>query len=351
MACAMLASACIGLPLAAGSTTTEDHGLFGKTYPLDVTVSFHKALLHWVDSLAMLSGHGATGGKTIPAHRLEFERVLGSPTPKDVSMLKRFHSVRMGDINRAPAEERDRITLAFFEASSLDDALDRCGEILEPNPAKAFADAMRHFASRYERIWNDGEIANGFVSSARSSERRNELAEFLTGVARFFDVKPDEDPRPQIVLAPVPPGSGTHAQAIRSYLLIEIRRGEELGDEAAPIIHENAHFLYRKIPPTRREQLQRTALEAHGEEAWYLLKEALPTAIAQGVADRSFRQDSWSRERPWYHDPAVDDYAKRIFPLIEDALENGGTLDETFVKKLVAAYGAPAATAVTPRSP
>jgi hypothetical protein len=330
---------------AAPAAPTETRLLLGDAYPIDVSVSFHKALLHWLDSLAMLTGPGGTAGKTVAAHRLEFERLLGRPSPQDTTMLKQYHEARLGFVRGADKEDRDRLTLAFFEASSLNDALDRAGNLLDAGAAKDLNMAIRHFEPRYRQVWNEGSIPESFLARVTASPRRDELAAFLVNVARFLGISPQQDPYPRLVLAPVPAGDGTHAQAIGPCLLIEVQRGEALADEAAPIVHENVHFLLSRIPATRKESLERAALEVKpwGADAWGLLKEALPTAIAQGVADRSFRPEAWSRNQPWYHTQPVDRYAKRIFPLVEKALGDDGSLDEAFVKRLVGAY-APTAT-------
>lgn len=324
----------------------ETRLLLGATYPIDVSVSFHKALLHWLDSLAMLSGAGGTAGKTVAAHRQEYERLFGRPSPQDASMLKQYHEARVGFVRGADAEERHRLTLAFFETTNLNDALDRAGDLLDVDAAKRFTAAVRHFESRYRRVWRAGDIPESFLARVTASERREELAAFLVNVTRFLGASSHRGRRPQLVLAPVPAGHGTHAQAIGPFLLIEIQPGETLADEAAPIVHENVHFLLAGIPAPRREALERAALDVgpRGADAWDLLKEALPTAIAQGVADRSFRPEVWSRKQPWYHTQAVDRYAKRIFPLVEEALGGDGRLDEALVRRLVGMY-APA----TPR--
>lgn len=331
-------------PDPATSASTETRLLLGTAYPIDVSVSFHKALLHWLDSLAMLSGPGGTAGKTVAAHRQEYERLFGRPSPQDASLLKQYHEARVGFVRGADAEDRNRLTLAFFETTSLNDALDRARELLDADAAKQFTAAVRHFEPRYRQVWRAGEIPERFLARVRASERREELAAFLVNVTRFLVTSPQRDPHPQLVLAPVPAGHGTHAQAIGPFLLIEIQPGETLADEAAPIVHENVHFLLAGIPPARREALERAALDVGpwGADAWRLLKEALPTAIAQGVADRSFRPDVWSRKQPWYHTQDVDRYAKRIFPLVEKALGGDGYLDEALVKRLVGAYTPPA---------
>jgi hypothetical protein len=40
---------------------SSDELLLGKTYPIEVSISFHMGLLHWLDSLAVLNRAGATG--------------------------------------------------------------------------------------------------------------------------------------------------------------------------------------------------------------------------------------------------------------------------------------------------
>jgi hypothetical protein len=340
------AMAATSLPDAAPAKPTETRLLLGTAYPIEVSVSFHKALLHWLDSLAMLSGAGGTAGKTVAAHRQEYERLFGRPSSQDAYYLMRYHEARSGFAREAVAEDRHRLTLAFFETSSVNDALDRAGTLLKADVARDFTAAVRHFEPRYRQIWKEGDVTEGFLGRVTASERRGELAAFLVDVARFLGVSPREEPHPKLILAPVPAGHGTHAQAIGPFLLIEIQPGETLADEAAPIVHENVHFLLNRIPASRREALERAALDVKpwGADAWELLKEALPTSIAQGVADRSYRPDFWSRKRPWYHTQAVDGYAKRIFPLVEQALGGDGSLDEAYVKRLVGLY-APA----TPR--
>jgi hypothetical protein len=335
------------------SPAPDERRLLGRAYPTDVSVSFHKALLHWLDSLAMLTGPGGTAGKTTAAHRAEYERLFGRPSSRDGDLLTRYHQARLASVGGSGVEQRHRLTLAFFEASSLDEALALSDELLDEGAAGDLAAAIHHFAPRYRRIWMEGAVPESFLARAAGSGRHEELAGFLANVAGFYGVPPRQEPRPQLVLAPVPSGFGTHAQAIGRFLLIEVRRNETLDGQAAPIVHENVHFLFSCIPASRRDALERAALsvEPGGAEAWRLLEEALPTAIAQGVADRSFRREAWSQDRPWYHDQAVDRYAKRIYPLVERALGNHGPLDEALVVELVRAYTPAASRPPTLRSP
>ncbi len=74
------------------------------------------------------------------------------------------------------------------------------------------------------------------------------------------------------------------------------------------------------------------------DTAEYRLREALPTAIAQGVAGEAFQDGRWSQDHTWYHIAAVDRYAKRIFPIVKRALTAGDSFDDAFLSEVIAAY-------------
>jgi len=123
-------------------------------------------------------------------------------------------------------------------------------------------------------------------------------------------------------------------------LLIEVRPGESLTDEASVVVHENSHFLFHRIDEPRRRRLEAYAGEAgsHGTSAWNVLLEALPTALGQGVADHEFRPGGWSTEAPWYHIPEIDRYAKAIYKHVSHAVASGSVLDEAFLREAIRLY-------------
>jgi hypothetical protein len=104
----------------------------GKRYPIDASIKFSAALLHWVDSLADLRGLGLSGGKTVPIHRETYRRTFGLPDEGERRMLEIY-----GDIRRRYAAHEDTararaLLLAFLEAPDMDGALDRARELLDP---------------------------------------------------------------------------------------------------------------------------------------------------------------------------------------------------------------------------
>lgn len=339
------------LLLAVAALAASEPLLLGRSFPIEVAVSMPAGLLHWLDSLAGLDGPGMTAGKTVPAHRQEYAARFGALDDESGRTLGRFADARRGLAARLPRERRYALSLAFLTAPDVESALGAVAKFATAEELDAVRAAAERFAPRYARIWNDGALPRRFLARVRGDERRDELAALLVRLARFYDVPASAPPHPRIVLVPVPPGSGTHAQAIERHLLIEIRGGEGLAEQVAPLVHENAHFLYYRVGRARLGALERAAAERGepGREAWQLLHEALPTALGQGIAAQRFGRDL-STADPWYHRESVDAYAKRLFPLVRDVLETGGRFDEAFVRRAVALHAGSAAPA-TPRSP
>ena len=89
-----------------------------------------------------------------------------------------------------------------------------------------------------------------------------------------------------------------------------------------------------------RDGIQRSR-GARAREAWNVLAEALPTAIAQGVAAERFEPDDWSMRQPWYHRVEVDRYAKLLHPLVRGTLARDGKFDRAFLERALALYGVP----------
>lgn len=221
-------------------------------------------------------------------------------------------------------------------APTVDDALAQVRGQLTQASYDGLAGALSHFAPKYARIWNDGAIPKAFLERARGDRSIPRLEELLQRIAAFYDVDPKSALPPRLALVPVPPGGGTHAEAIGTVLLLEIREGDTLSDEASVIVHETSHFFWGLIPDDRQKHLLEVArkLDETPPKVVPLLGEAVPTALGQGIADKMFRPRGWSLGHPWYHIAEVDLLAKRIFPLVQVSLTSATTFDDRFVEQV-----------------
>jgi len=337
------AAALLAVLLAGGAAAAEDgsSALLGGAYPLEASVSFSAGLFHWVDSLA-----GTSGGKTIPLHQSQFEERFGRPDAKDMDALRRFQAIRA----RGPARGANGMLGAFLEGPDLEGALRTLRPELGEVDTEGLRACLEHFRERYAQIWQDGKVPQGFLEKALQDPVRKDLAELLGRMAKFFGFDPTGGPTPRLVVVPVPQGGGTHAEAVGRNLLIEVRPLEGLADQAPPIVHENAHFLWNQVPVEKRNGITRTVGEIpYGKEALAALREALPTALGQGVAGRAFLGKRWSTSAPWYHTDEVDAYGKALYPLVQAALDTGLRFDETLAARMARAYPKPPPARVTPR--
>lgn len=326
----------------------SEPGLLGAAYPLEAKPSFPAGLYHWMNCLA-----GSSGGKTEDAHRGAFVEHHGTPSSEDREQLEAFLAARLEHMRTtsgrdgALAVPRSSALLGIFcAAPTLDAALAQAKRELSPEGYASLEGALRHFTPKYQAIWRDGEVPRAFLARVRRDPGRKRLTDLLEGMVRFYGVDFASAPPPAIALVPVPEGFGTHAQAVGRHLLLEIRPRDDLAGQASVIVHENAHYLWTILPVERRRRLEEAAKEIgpSGERAWEAFHEALPTALGQGVADREFRPDRWSSRTPWYHDPAIDAYAKTLYTLVRRTLAEGKSLDEEFVRRAIERYPA-----VTPR--
>jgi len=308
--------------------------LLRDDYLLEGSVSFPAGLFHWVDSLA-----GTSGGKTIPQYREEFYRTFGA-LGEAKPALASFRSIRLAHARRngVGGSERGASSMlgVFLAADTLDAAFEDLKSQLSPDESDRLRAALEQLAPKYRTLWNGGARAREFLDNAKRNPSRADLEKLMAAMARFLGVDPKTEPAPRIVPVPVPAGGGTHAEAVGRYLLIEIRPGETVIDEAAPIVHENAHFLWYRIGDQRAEKLEAAArvVDSRGF-TWRLLHEALPTALGQGVAARRFQREHWSPRAGWYHIDEIDECAKRIYPLVQKAMDDGAVLDEELMTRMV----------------
>lgn len=348
-AAAALTVAACALP-AVAAARPSDRLLVARPFPIEAQPSFPGGLFHWIDSLA-----GTSVGKTNRAHQEQYLEKFGHPTEEDKRQIEAFVAARaehLERLRRAAAQSgeplRGSAMLGIFcSAPTVEDALSSLKGELTPETWNGLAGALAHFRPKYETIWDHGAVPEAFLRRSRHDPGLGRLEDLLASIVRFYAVDPMAARPPRLALVPVPRGYGTHAEAIGGVLLLEVRAGDGLPDQASVIVHETSHFLWSLVPVERQRRLAAYAngLDATAARTFPLLGEAIPTALGQGVADRIFRPEQWSIDGPWYHTFEIDACAKRIYPSVRYALEAGLTFDEPFILRLFQ----PGGRAITPR--
>ncbi|RMG44375.1 MAG: hypothetical protein D6718_10195 [Acidobacteria bacterium] len=331
----------VGAGLVAGAALA-DAQVRDPGYRFEIDVSHAANLFHWIDNLA-----GTSGGKTVAAYRRQWIRRVGRLTAADHEALVAFRRARMwnppppealppGNPGCVPFREphlavRQRVTAAALAARSLTDLERRLRGILPPEQAGAMVDALRHFRPAFdERIWPRSRYLFPFARSLQRFLARERTSALVRRFADYLGADLSGNAGARLGLVALLEDGPTHAEADGSDLLIEIRPGDVASDQTQVVFHELAHDLFRRIPPDRRERLAREffARGRHGATAWKLVREGLPTALGQGVAQRRLAPWDFRFEASWYHVRAVDLFAHAIYRTVRETLDHGGTVEE-----------------------
>ncbi|HZE89253.1 MAG TPA: hypothetical protein VE404_06880 [Verrucomicrobiae bacterium] len=348
--------AILALALALPSTIlAADPTPLARGHPprFEIDVSYVANLVHWIDNLA-----GSSQGKTIAAYRRYWRQRYGMPDAGEMDLLRSWVAIRAKPVpTPEPAILNERGCLPqpgdvidwrrtfqtrSYEAADVDDFISSLSAELSAQESATLRRVIEKFRGRFDAAWKETGYLPRFESKLKPFLAESGLAGYLGEVASFFGVDPDAAPPGRIELMALPEEGPTHAQADGRYLLIEIRPGDEPRDQIQVIAHETSHYLWHQLDPGRNDALARRVFASGASPAmeWRLLREALPTALGQGLADARFSPATFRETGAWYHVADVDALAKAIFPAVRDAFRDGRRLEEKTIDEIARLGGA-----------
>ncbi|MBI3520815.1 MAG: hypothetical protein HY062_15870 [Bacteroidetes bacterium] len=104
-------------------------------------------------------------------------------------------------------------------------------------------------------------------------------------------------------------------------------------------MHEMSHVLFEEQPLLLQQQLDSTftdSITPFTKFAYHYIDEALATALGNGYAYKELAGESDSSE--WYNDIYINAYAKAIFPLVEEYVNNKQQIDKAFIIKAMVLF-------------
>ncbi len=356
MAAALVVTAAAATPGAAGPDraappTGASSGAAPSPSPaprlrLVTNVSYTANLVHWVDNLA-----GTSVAKTLPSWRHAWRARFGPPTPEDVVALTEFARLRQAPVPSdaevvnssgcLPVESdvmswHQRFLAAAMEASSPAELARSLTPPLTPDEGARLAQALDRFEPRFRQVWDELGHARAFEKRFADFMEKGPLPAYLDSLAAFFGVDAGQAPPMRVSFMALPANGPTHAEADGDHLLVEIRPADSPEDQIQVIAHEASHFLMRRVTAARMDDLAREA-HARGEAGalvWRYMWEGIPTSLGQGLAEARLSPQTFSTAVPWYHRPAIDRFAKLIYPAVSDAVLRGRTLDGRLMQRM-----------------
>lgn len=309
--------------------------------PLEVSSSYVANLVHWIDNLA-----GSSQGKTVQAYRRYWSDRFGAPGREEMSLLGEWVDLRWKRVDRPepralnekgclPQLEdipdwRQTFRVRSYEATTVDGFVESMKGELTPEEMATLRKVIEKFRPRFDEIWPRMTFLQSFEDRFRAFLKEGGLTGYLTEVAWFFGVDPAAHPPGRIHLIALPVDGPTHAQADGRDLLIEIRPNDTPVEQIQVVSHEMSHYLWHLVTPERNDSFARQVHAAgpHGPVTWNLLREALPTALGQGLAEEKLAPYLFREHSTWYHIETIDRLAKKIYPVVADAFREKKRIDD-----------------------
>jgi len=335
-----------GAPAADASVSdpAPDHGNLPR---FEISISYTANLIHWIDNLA-----GSSRGKTIRSYRRYWQARFATPTTEETELLRSWSLIRFKTVARPapailnrggclPQEEevpdwRRTFRVRSYEAASVEDFIDSLAGDLTPEESGEVRRVIEAFRPRFDEVWKEMTYLPRFEERFRAFLDEGGVRAYLGEVAAFFGVDPSASPPGRIHLMALPEDGPTHAQADGRDLLMEIRPGDSPADQIQVIAHESSHYFWSLMSPERHDALARQVHAAGkaGPVVWLLLREALPTALGQGLAEARLQPSMFSLADRWYHVESVDAFAKEIYPLVAASVGRRRRIDRGVFKKV-----------------
>lgn len=327
------------------------------TFPVSVQFEPMSNLTYQLDLVAGRIAHE----RSEPFEKLWKAEFLKSP--EDEAMVKRWKDNR--DAPRTPGDTRSwpisspsqsfdgeaAVRAAGFDSRSPADYRLNIAKVLPASQGQELAKVVDYFAPRFTRWFETQKAgkASTFVQGMKSLLESEKIQSWMSKMAAFYQYRPNpQKPLPFILLLNpnTDPNAWSSGQQLGPYSLAQFFPHETAEDRADVILHEFCHYLYGAAPEQGHGALQTAFLNEQGADvlpAFYLLDEALATAIGNGIIRSFFRSEKWfeaytRQPLSWYGEEGIDRSGKSAYGLIRGSLEQGKSLfDSPFVSGYLAA--------------
>jgi hypothetical protein len=141
-----------------------------------------------------------------------------------------------------------------------------------------------------------------------------------------------------VVIFPIPGSKGntTATPHINALCVSALTQDKDITGINSVALHEMCHILYQNQSREVQKQLDKYFKEnksIYSKRAYAYINEALATALGNGYAYKEI--NGKIDESEWYADETVNSFAKAIYPLVENYLQQNKMIDKEFIDKSI----------------
>jgi hypothetical protein len=280
---------------------------------------------------------------------------------KEWARLRDFYStsVRLGKSGESSAYLSlfDKIRIAGFQASSVEDYAQKLDLLTNPADRREFERVVRHFQSKFN-VWWRREAARIGDPFAKQTDALLRSPKISSQVKQFYDfyapiLPADYEISFNLFYVPDAVKEPSSGQQLQNYSLMEFKAKEKPAQRVDIAVHELCHFFYDNVPPENYEKLKNAFYaknRAGAIPAFNLLNETLASAFGNGMIARTVTPPAEfanyvQTKQSFYNNPAIDRAAKAALPWLDEWLKKGRAIhDPEFVNQYISvlekAFGA-----------
>lgn len=203
---------------------------------------------------------------------------------------------------------------------------------------KTLRSALPYFK---QNVWNYNE--SKIKKQVEELKKYNDLSsDLFIKFNRFYKSSWDTEIPFYVALYPIPGKSGTttavpHGNALCVGSLAE---SSDVKGSLGVTLHEMCHILYNEQSIEVQTELEKYFKESkskHAKLAYSYFNEAMATALGNGYAYKAVNNGVLDQEN-WYNNPTVNLFAKAIYPLTEQSLNENKSIDKGFIDQVIAKF-------------
>lgn len=287
-----------------------------------------------------------------------YAKIRGQKLADDKEFINEYQNLMNATANKSYKDETGRdqdldqyVICLASQCKSVHEFTEILKQKLEKEQFEKLKIVIEHFAPLYhELLWQPRlpEFQKQ-LAAAQDSLTSTKISQRLQQVQHFMGAKWPAGVKCTVVLIPLPKfGFGrisTSGENLGRVQTVEVLPGKKTKIDLDVIFHEACHALWH-TSPTQHLIAQECAKQVNGSEAYNELNEGMATALGQGW----FSQQAYGKvQKNWYVDEVTDKYARALYPLICEYMDNGKQIDSEFAKRASEIFGQKFAKAISSR--
>lgn len=300
-------------------------------FKIQIQYSKHNSILIFLEKLASNSDN-------------EFKSVYKSSiynTTQNNDLIKQFSS-----LNWYFSKGRFKSTRQFksicIKNDSWDEIINQAIGLLPDNTLYKLTDILKYFEPIYNTLVYQ-PFSTQFKLQLKSIEdmaKKKGLSQYFNNAKVFYGSNWNNKVPLIVTFYPIPHGEGFTAKTYGNTVTSGIPTDyTNINDLLSVIIHEACHLLYHNQTDKIKKMIENSFNSSKAITsvyAYHLFDEAIATTIGSGLTYKKL--SGKLDERSWYYHKYINDMAKHVFPLVEDYIENGRTIDKTFIEAYIKKY-------------